>query len=176
MKFEYQKIVFIRNFDKEFEFLTQSIREMHLPSGFSDFILYAISELFANIKEHAQVNKGLITLQIKNRKCYLKIKDEGIGLKKSYLKKGIFVKDDFSAIEFALSGLSTKSPQERGFGLYSVKKLTNAIKGTLIITTGTAKAIIQKNKINFKTISPFKGTIIEINTPIKKLDFYQLIT
>jgi len=176
MKFKYEKTVLIKNLEKEFDFLSKSIEKINLPLGFSEFIFYVISELFINIKEHAQVNKGLIVLEIKNDKCFIKVRDQGIGLRQSYLKKKIVVKDDFSAIEFALSGLSTKSSQERGFGLYSIKKLVETLRGDLIITTGSAKVLVQENKINLQRLSQkFSGTMIEIKTPIKKLDFYKAI-
>ena len=115
-------------------------------------------------------------MEIKNDKCFIKIRDKGIGLRQSYLKKKIVPKDDFSAIEFALSGLSTKSSQERGFGLYSIKKLVKTLGGNLIITTGSAKISVQKNKINLHPLpQKFSGTMIEIKTPIKKLNFYKAI-
>jgi len=176
MKFKYEKTVSIRNFEKEFDSLTKSIKKIRLPSSFSEFIFYTISELFINIKEHAQVNKGLIVLHIKNDQCFIKIRDKGIGLKQSYLKKKIVVKDDLSAVEFALSGLSTKSSQERGFGLYSIKKLAETLRGSLIITTGYIKVLVQKNRIRFQSLpQKFSGTMIEVKTPIKKFNFYKAI-
>ena len=177
MKFNYKKKVFAKNFDKELEILTNSLRKFKLPPGFFDFIFYVISELFVNIKEHAQIKEGLIVLKIKENQCLIKVEDHGIGIRRSYLKKNIFPKDDFSAIEFALSGLSTKSFQERGFGLYSIRKLVETLKGKLLIKTGFAKVLIRKNKISFQRLKKeFKGTSVEIEVPIKKLDFYKIIT
>ena len=177
MKFEYTKKVLIGKFEEKFGFLIGSVQEIRLPSGFSNFIFYAISELFINIKEHAQVDKGLIVLKIKNNRCLIKVEDKGIGLKQSYLKRNILAKDDFSAIELALSGLSTKGYQERGFGLYSIKKLVQALNGQLIIKSGLAKVSVGRDKINFYTLGEkFSGTSIEIKTPVSKIDFYRIIT
>lgn len=176
MEFKYKKTVSLKNFEKELDFLINSIRELKLPTGFSNFIPYVISELFINIKEHAQVNKGLILLEIKNKKCLIEVRDKGIGLRGSYLKKGFFPKDDISAIEFALSGLSTKTSKERGFGLYSIRKLVEALKGELSIISGFGKVLIRNNKITYQNLSKkFSGTIVKIETPIKKIDFYKII-
>jgi len=90
--------------------------------------------------------------------------------------KKISPKDDASAIEFALSGLSTKDPKERGFGLYTIRQFIEALKGKMIIKTGIALATIEKNKIQFKKLLPKKkGVAIQIQTKIKDIDFYKII-
>lgn len=154
--------------------ILKKFEKIEFPKGFLEFITYILSELFANIKEHSKAKIIIIIIKIDKKNCLIKITDNGIGLRKSYLLKKFYPKDDFVAIEFALSGLSTKNLQERGFGLYSIRKLTNALKGRMTIESGFAKAVIEGNKIAFKNISrEIQGLSITIETQIKTLDFYK---
>ncbi len=177
MTFKYKKTITIFHLEKELEIILEKIKELNLPEGFFTFILYIISELFINVKEHAKINKTSIILKISKQKCLINISDRGVGLKQPYLSKHIYVKDDFTAIEFALSGLSTKNLQERGFGLYSTRRLTEELRGKMTVESGLGRAIIQKSIINFQNLkNKIQGTNIKIETPIKKIDFYKIIT
>ena len=176
MAFEYKKTITTSYLIKELEVISEKIKELKLPKGFFTFILYTISELFINVKEHAKINKVSIILKISKQKCLINISDRGVGLRQPYLSKQVYVKDDWTAIEFALSGLSTKNLQERGFGLYSIRRLTEELKGKMIVESGSGRAIIQKNKINFQNLkNKVQGTIIKIEASIKKIDFYRII-
>ncbi len=104
------------------------------------------------------------------------IADDGIGLRNSYIKKSIYPKDDSSAIEFALSGLSTKDPIERGFGLYSIRKLVEKTDGQMTIETGQASAVISNNRIEFSKLpKEITGLKIKLEAPTRELDFYEII-
>ncbi len=173
--FKYKKQISTKNLDKEFEFFSEKIMELKLPDGFRQFILYAISELFANIREHSVASKIGILLTISKTNFSLEITDNGIGLRKSYIQKGIYPKDDFSAIEFALAGLSTKESKQRGFGLYSIKKLIKVLNGFMSIKSGSSLVKILKNKIETANIKEKSGVGIFLKTPIKNIEFYKYI-
>lgn len=173
--FSYRNKIKSSELGEELEKILQRIERLKFPVGFLDFILYAISEIFANIKEHSQAREILIDLLVAQKKCKINISDNGIGFRESYLKKGIYPKDDSVAIEFALSGLSTKDPKERGFGLYSIRKLVEALGGRLILETGLAKSILEGKKIGFRGITKREGVKVTFETPIKKIDFYKHI-
>jgi len=174
--FEYKNKIVFANLEQELNKISEVIEELEFPQGFLEYTLYVISEIFENIKVHSQAKNILIDIEINQKKCRIEITDNGIGFRESYLRRKIYPKDDFSAIEFALSGLSTKDPQERGFGLYSIRKLVEALGGGLIIKTGLARAIIEKNKINFEKILKKKqGVFINIKSAIKPIDFYKII-
>ncbi|MDI6603160.1 MAG: hypothetical protein QME57_03550 [Patescibacteria group bacterium] len=97
-------------------------------------------------------------------------------MRKSYLRRKIYPKDDFSAIGFALSGLSTKKPSERGYDLYTIRKFVRVLKGKMTITTGHASSLIFDDKTEGKKLKKaFKGTKINLETKIKKLDFYKIV-
>ncbi|PIS39346.1 MAG: hypothetical protein COT33_02515 [Candidatus Nealsonbacteria bacterium CG08_land_8_20_14_0_20_38_20] len=171
---------YIKNFsvnklDDEFEPLSQEIEKQNLPNGFRQFALYAIAELFNNIKEHSDASEVSISAAIKDNNFSLIISDNGIGVRESYLRKGIYPKDDFSATQFALSGLSTKESRERGFGLYTIRKFVQGLEGVMVLGSGQASVRIIKNQIELTDISFQKGVKLIIETPIKEVDFYKNI-
>ena len=176
MILKYKKTIITANFDRELNLISERIEKLNLPKGFFEFIIYTISELLANVKEHAKTNKASLVLIINKKKCSIHIADRGIGLKQSYLLRQIYVKDDLAAIELAFSGLSTKNLQERGFGLYSIRKLVETLGSKLVVKTGLARAVIEKNRINFqKNPKKILGVSFNIESSIKRLDFYKII-
>lgn len=175
--FFYKKRVAVKELDKEFENISQKIENLKLPEGFLQFLLYITSELFSNIREHARAGKASIKIEISNKKSSIEISDNGIGLRKSYLLKKIYPKDDFSAIEFALSGLSTKSPDERGFGLYTIRRFVYFLDGEMLIESEKAAAYIKKEEIKFINLARRKkGVTVLLKVPNKSIDFYKIIT
>jgi len=171
-----KKNISINKLNQEFDVLSQKIEKQTLPNGFRQFILYTLSELFANVEEHSRGSKVSIFLKIKDNNFSLIVADNGIGFRESYLRKEIYPKDDFSAIQFALSGLSTKKLNERGFGLYTIRKFIQKLEGIMVAESGKASARIIKNKIEFTPVSSFKkGVKIILETPIKEVDFYKNI-
>ena len=175
MKFKYKKQILTKNLNKEFEFISQEIAKLKLPKGFEQFALYVISELFANIKEHSAATKTAVNLSISKTNFSLDIADNGIGLRESYLKKGIYPKDDFSAVEFALSGLSSKESKQRGFGFYTIKKLVKALNGVLNVTSGNVSVKVLKNRNESTIAKNRQGVNVFLKTPIKSIDFYKHI-
>ena len=162
--------------DKELKRISEKIEAIKLPQGFLEFLLYVVSEIFENIRTHSLAKNIVVDINIGPKKCKMAIADNGIGFRESYIRKKIYPKDDFSAIEFALSGLSSKDLQERGFGLYSIRKLVEALGGTLIIETGSARAIIKKNKINLQKIPKKRaGVFLNIDSAVRRIDFYKII-
>lgn len=173
--FKYTKKIILTNLKSELDSITKNLINEKLPKGFLDFILYSISELFANVKEHSKAKTVSIEIQI-NQNCSVKISDNGIGFRRAYISKNIIPKDDFSAIEFALSGLSTKDLNERGFGLYSIRKFIKVLDGEMIIESGFATVLIRKNKIILQdNKQKIRGVAIKIKSSRKELDFYKII-
>jgi len=176
MKFEYKKTFRFSELESEFVAISEEIEALKFPKGFLEFVLYALSELFANVREHSKAEKVSTTVKITDRNCLIDVADEGVGFKKTYTASGIYAKDDVSAIEFALSGLSTKNLKERGFGLYSIRKLGEDLGGTLTVESGLARAIIRENTIAFvHRKQKMKGVRVGIAVPVKSLDFYKVI-
>ena len=160
----------------EYEKFNQQLHEVTLPSGFSEFLLYVLSEMFSNISEHSEATLANLLVRLLNRQCAVEIGDNGIGLRSSYEKKEIYPKDDFAAIQFALSGLSTKNFKERGYGFYSTRKLVSQNKGKLYVYSGIAKVEIthSETKLNHAR-KKLKGVSVRIEIPVRKIDFYKFI-
>jgi len=173
---DYQKKISFSKLDQELTNIFKKIEKLKLPKGFLDFVNYCLSELFVNVKEHSKAKIISVKININKKNCLVEIEDDGIGLRESYLQKKIYPKDDFVAIEFALGGLSTKDFQERGFGLYSIRKLVSTLKGEMIIESGFSRVIIKENKLTSKKISKkIQGTKIIFNVPIKQIDLYRAV-
>lgn len=172
----YKKKIGFSDIERETTKISKKIEELKLPKGFLDFVIYTLSELSANVKEHSKAKNILVEININKKNCLIKFIDNGMGLRKSYLLRKIYPKDDFTAIEFALAGLSTKSSQERGFGLYSIRKLTSALNGQVVIQSGFAQTVIKENQtVSKKMPQKIQGLSIILQTPIKTLDFYRAI-
>ena len=166
----------VSQLSSELEKIAVEINRVKLPNGFSQFLHYVFAELFANISEHSFAVKADVNLSIKDHHNFIEISDSGIGLKKSYIRKKIFPKDDFAAVDFALNGLSTKNFKERGFGLYSIRKLVAALNRKMTLHSGNAQVSIQKKKVVQQTTRKIKrGLSIIIDTRVKKIDFYKFI-
>jgi signal transduction histidine kinase len=171
----YRKNFLFENLNEEFESIIEKIKEEKLDKKFEQFLIYVIGEIFDNIKEHSKAKQIVVKIIKKRKDLYLYVYDNGIGFRNSYISKNIIPKDDISAIEFALSGLSTKNLQERGYGLFSIRKLVEYLNGRMTIKSGRASATITRNKIRFKEILFKKGVEISIEVPIKRLDIYKIL-
>lgn len=172
-----KKSLAVSEIDHILDNILNEIAEIKLPTGFENFVMFALSELLTNIMQHSQSKKIDISIHITPKTFLLQLADHGIGIKKSYLLNKKYPKDDSAAIQWALSGLSTKDNTERGFGLYSTKKLVEALSGIMIIKSGTTKTTIEKDKISNHSLNKsFKGVSIVIKTKIKKLDFYKFVS
>jgi signal transduction histidine kinase len=171
----YRKNFLFENLNEEFESIIEKIKEEKLDKKFEQFLIYVIGEIFDNIKEHSKAKQIVVKIIKKRKDLYLYVYDNGIGFRNSYISKNIIPKDDISAIEFALSGLSTKNLQERGYGLFSIRKLVEYLNGKMTIKSGRASATITRNKIRFKEILFKKGVEISIEVPIKGLDIYKIL-
>lgn len=172
----YSKTLLLRDIDEEFSKIAEKIVDTKFPKGFTDFVLYILSELTANVKEHAKAQKVILRVELDRQRFSLNIQDDGIGFRASYLSQKIYPKDDFAAIELALSGLSTKNSQERGYGLYSTRRLVEATHGSIVVQSGNALAQISENQIAFKKPSQKrKGVGIQIQTKVQPVALYKYI-
>jgi sensor histidine kinase regulating citrate/malate metabolism len=171
----YRKSFLFKNLNEEFENIIEKIKKEKLNKKFKQFLVYVIGEIFDNIKEHSRAKQIVVKIIKKGKDLYLYVYDNGIGFRNSYISKNIIPKDDISAIEFALAGLSTKNLQERGYGLFSIRRIVEYLNGKIIIKSGKASAIITRNKIQFKETLFKKGVEILVEVPIKGIDIYKIL-
>lgn len=162
--------------ENEFQDILDKILKEQSPAGFSDALIYMLSELYANINEHSRAKNATINISIRSDKMQLKLSDNGIGIRKSYLANNTFAKDDKSAILLALSGISTKKSNERAFGLSSIRQLVESENGKMEITSGKSKVIITKAKMEFsEQRKTQKGVSILIQTGVRPVNIYEVI-
>lgn len=106
----------------------------------------------------------------------LKMCDNGIGIRSSYLLNDNFAKDDRSAILLALSGVSAKKKNERAFGLYSIRQRTEYLQGKMEICSGNRKVVITKDKMEFtESKRRQQGVSVQVETNVKRLNIYEVI-
>lgn len=171
----YSKKILFKQIDKELDMFYSQTEKLKLAKGFLQSVLYIVSELLTNVKEHSKASHVLLKARINKKNALISIEDNGVGLKKSYNLKKIYPKDDLAAIEFALSGLSTKDSKYRGFGLFSTRKLIEALKGSINIISGQGYCLVERGRISFKISKNKKGLKIEIKAPVKNINFYSII-
>ena len=142
---------------------------------------YAFSEMFDNVWEHSQTDYGWFFAQYYKNKVFadLCFIDNGITIKGSYERKGIKIKNDIKAISLSLGGKSTKD-QERGFGLWTKKKLVtqSPLQGKFLILSGCGGYYEnQKQKLLFNLSCFWHGTIIllRINKTKEAIDYIDYI-
>lgn len=169
--------------EKLLEILEFLKKKYHLKLDFYQGLFYFISELAINIPEHAQAKRAFLKvfeIKVKDKNFLeILIRDEGIGIKKSFLQNKIFVQDDLEALREALRGLSAKDKKERGFGLRtSENTVVRAFEGNFLLFSGRAIFWNQRNKESFFS-SKFglQGTAINCLIPLKekKINIYRFI-
>ena len=162
--------------DKTYEGLFAVIKKVSIPDGCIDMATFIVSELFANVKEHSFAKKGILECSISGSTFFFSLEDNGIGIKNSFIKNGIFAKDDRTALQLATGGLSTKKLNERAFGLYSVQRLAERMGGILVISTGKVKAEFKKKNVLFmEPKKELKGVKVAVKIPLKKINLYEML-
>ena len=162
--------------DRENDYYFSKLYGTPLPEGCLDLGTYIISELFANVKEHSMAKQVTAEFSISNSLFFFSVSDNGIGIRNSFLKNGIFAKDDRTAIQLATGGLSTKKKNERAFGLYSIERLVEKSGGTLTIITGKSFAKYSKNQLSFGDVKKqIKGVKLAVKIPLKKINVYDVL-
>lgn len=107
---------------------------------------------------------------------YFMIADDGIGIRNSFLQNGIFAKDDRSAIELAVGGISTKKTNERALGLSSAIRLCEYMSGSMSIESGMIQARFEKNITRFEVLRrKTKGVTITVAFPLKPVNVYNVL-
>jgi len=174
--FKYTNTIKVANIDTECDLLIDKIHKQDWPEMFEQFLFYCLSELLNNVQEHSKAKTVSISLDVKQLQLSLMVSDQGIGLKKSYISSGVYPKDDLSAVQFALSGLSAKNLKERGYGLYSIKNFVVDLNGIIRITSGQVSVSITSDGMKFDELSKnYSGTKINLQVPVKSVDFYKNI-
>lgn len=140
-------------------------------SGARNAVCYPIAELVTNIFEHSKKDTGFIFSQFYPTKNYLDIciVDCGRGFAKTYREEKGLNLSDSKAISEAMKGNSVKPEKERGYGIWTSKKIICEVLngGGFILISGSAGLIAQKYEEKLASLPKFywQGTIIAYRIP-----------
>ncbi|MEX0934965.1 MAG: hypothetical protein WDZ70_01410 [Candidatus Paceibacterota bacterium] len=146
---------------------------LNIPPAAKSAVIYPISELVTNIFEHSKAEKGFLFGQYYSQKEFLDISivDRGRGLSASYIEEfGTKLNDEEAIIE-ALSGVSTKKSDERGYGLHTSKEMVcKGLKGEFALITGDTMFVATGEEDKVIPLPDFnwKGVIISYRIPKPK--------
>ena len=154
--------------------------------GGENAFTYVVGELADNWNQHSQSrNSYILARGLPDLRCSeLSIIDDGITIGGSFRKAGMEVENDMLAVKRAVGGLSSKSREERGYGLYSTLRiLTEGLHGTVLVVSGggaleriwtSPGKILQKTYHLGGSICGFEGTLVSARMPMPapKLDIY----
>ena len=183
-KYRYKTFLPIINFPTDKSEVNSSVRErlfsqlnflirdrLNLESDYENAVSYLISEISDNIIEHSGDERGWLMVQYYPNTLYLDIciVDTGKTILGSYLDSGRSdIKDDTTAIEKALEGISTKSI-ERGTGLRTSRAISmDGLEGDFVLYSG--HALYFKKCINYLPIR-WPGTFVAIRIKRRVLNF-----
>jgi hypothetical protein len=139
--------------------------------GAQSAVCYPISELVANIFDHSKKDTGFIFGQFYPTKNYLDIciVDCGRGFTTTYEEEKGLKLSDIDAISEVMKGNSVKPDKERGYGIWTSKRvICEGLKsGGFILISGSAGLIAESNKESLVSFPGFywQGVIIAYRIP-----------
>lgn len=153
-------------------------RTLQFDSSLQDFLTYIFIETIRNSFEHAEVERVLVAAQKwpQHNLVEIAIGDSGIGVQQSLGKKFALPEKEllrFSCKPGVTAGsnfyLDPNDPwRNSGYGLYTMKELAIAYRGTFMICSGN-HALGYFNYANYAEQSfdtSYKGTAISLSFPI----------
>lgn len=124
-----------------------------------------VAEIGQNVCDHAR-SIGFVAAQTIPRRGELRfaVADPGVGLLATLRGRG--ASSDQMAIDFALSGISSRGG--RGTGLPSTVRAVTRLGGYLYLASGGAAAMINRQRTATSAGDPFSGTIVEGRVPTRR--------
>ena len=141
--------------------------------GAQNAVYYPITELVTNIFEHSGDEAGFVFGQYYTSRKYLDvcIVDIGRGLAAGYKDRMKLELTDGQAIEEVLKGNSTKSNQERGYGIRTSKRVVcEGLGGQFIIISGSSALVSTQSSEKLVSLPDFywQGVIVSYRIPKPK--------
>jgi len=140
-------------------------------SGAQNAVCYPIAELVTNIFEHSKKDTGFVFGQFYPTKNYLDICiiDCGRGFVATYGEEKGLKLSDIDAIAEVMKGNSVKSEKERGYGIWTSKKIICDLLngGGFIMVSGSAGFVSENKKETLVSFPNFywQGVIIAYRIP-----------
>lgn len=138
--------------------------------GTRNAVYYPIAELVTNIFEHSKRDSGFVFGQFYPKKNYLDIciTDRGRGLAAAYFQEKKLKLSDEDAIIEVMKGNSTKSNNERGYGVRTSKRVVcEGLTGEFILVSGSAALVSANKKEKIVSMPDFywQGVIVAYRIP-----------
>lgn len=140
---------------------------------------YILSEMYDNVKEHAESTFCYTMYQYypSDNELEICLIDNGIGLKESYARHGEFqVNSHREAVLQASKGISTKNNEgNRGHGIISSSEITNhVLQGTFMLQSGNALFVKSTHLddptlIEFKPNQAIESTLVAIRVKTERI-------
>jgi hypothetical protein len=183
-KYKYKSYLPIINFPTDKSEVNTNVRErlfsqlnlliknkLNLEPDYENAVCYLISEISDNIIEHSGNERGWLMVQYYPNTLYLDICiiDTGKTILGSYHDTGHDeIKDDTTAIEKALQGISTKSI-ERGSGLRTSRAISmDGLEGDFVLYSG--HALYYRKSITYLPVR-WPGTFVAIRMKSSVMNF-----
>lgn len=162
------------------EFVQTLIKHARLNPTARQPLLYVLSELVANIWDHAEVDRGFIGARADSHSLTLAVADTGISIPLSYARRDITFPDDIAALQAALQGRSARPQGGRGYGLRtSARMAVSGWGGVFLLVSRHALVTKSPQDETAKDMSPqvWNGTLAGMNIalPLGQFDFYAFI-
>lgn len=137
-----------------------------------NILSYPISEFINNIFEHSKKNEGWIFAKIDKTTKFIDIciVDSGRGLKMSYQEEENIRLSHLDAIGEVMLGHSTKKDKDRGYGVWTSKRLIcKGLKGNFLLMSGNAILIAEgmDEKVLELDKDIWNGVVLAYRIPIK---------
>lgn len=146
---------------------------LQLDAPYESAVGYLISEITDNIIEHSGVERGWLLTQYYPTTEYLDICiiDTGKSLLGSYKDAGQEIYTDENAIDNALKGISTKSP-DRGTGIPTSRSISKGgLEGDFALFSGRS-LFYNDNIINLHVSWPGTFVAMRIKKSVEGFNFY----
>lgn len=143
-------------------------------------IAYILTELTANIWDHAETDTGFVFAGVSDRQLVLAVVDAGMSIPFTYARRNIIFPDDLAALRAALAGRSARPQGGRGYGIRtSAAMATRGWGGTLLIGSRHATLLqTADGEAAHDLVSmPWNGTVVGMNIPLplRAFDFYAYV-
>ena len=153
--------------------------ESEISSQIKEAILYILSELSDNVKQHSKASKCWVLYKKYEKNLVILVADNGIGIPAVFEEHfPDSRKDDLEKILDALErGVSTKG-EGRGYGLRTTRGIVDATAGEMtLISGGVGFRLVSNKKEPFKSDIAKTVAFIKIpaDTKLESSQFYKIV-
>lgn len=147
-------------------------------------IEYVLTELTANIWDHAETERGFIAAGVDRDTLVITVVDAGLSIPLSYARRGIEFPDalshDLATIDAALEGRSARPQGGRGYGLRtSTALVVEGWGGSLLLASQRALRYhaFGREPHGAVGLPSWAGTVVAVSLPLplRPVDFYAYV-